>query len=90
MDSPLATRLDLIVQRYREAIVTKRLQPGQELDIVREAKRLNAPLPLVRQAFRTLANMGLVSLKPQGRVVIQYNTLQSLQSLEFDLTRRRA
>jgi len=90
MDSPMATRIDLMVQRYREAIVTKRLKPGDTLDMAAEARRLNAPIARVRQAFRILANLGLVSLEPGGQVVVQPNTLQSLQSLEFDLTRRRA
>lgn len=90
MYSPLANRLDLLVQRYREAIVKRRLQPGQELVAHEEASQLNVPTHLVQSAFRQLANLGLVELKSGGRAVVRSNNIQSLQSLEFVLTRRRA
>ncbi|MCY0900374.1 MAG: GntR family transcriptional regulator [Firmicutes bacterium] len=90
MFSPLAHRLDLLVQRYREAILTKRLKPGQEIRFEEEARSQNVPLPLMRSCFRQLANMGLVELRPGGRAVIRTNNIQSLQSLEFGMTRRRA
>ncbi|MCY0877686.1 MAG: GntR family transcriptional regulator [Firmicutes bacterium] len=90
MYSPLAHRLDLLVQRYREAILTKRLKPGQEVDFEAEARLQNIPLPLMRACFRQLANMGLVELRSKGRAVVRTNNIQSLQSLEFGLTRRRA
>lgn len=89
MYSPLANRLDLLVQRYREAILKKRLAPGQELVLEDEAKVLNVPTRLVRSAFRQLATLGLVELKTGGRAVVKTNTIQSLQALEFVLTRRR-
>lgn len=89
MYSPLANRLDLLVQRYREAILTKRVQPGQELVTADEAKVLNVPVQLVRSAFRQLASLGLVDLKPEGHVQVKTNNIQSLQALEFVLTRRR-
>jgi DNA-binding GntR family transcriptional regulator len=89
MYSPLANRLDLLVQRYREAILTKRVNPGQELSASEEARVLNVPDALVRRAFRQLASLGLVDLKPEGRAVIKANNIQSLQALEFVLTRRR-
>lgn len=89
MYSPLANRLDLLVQRYREAIVTQRVRPGQELVAQDEAKALNVPMPLVRSAFRQLAGLGLVDLKPGGVVVVKTNNIQSLQALEYVLTRRR-
>lgn len=89
MYSPLSNRLDLLVQRYREAIVTKRLKTGQELTIADEAKVLNVPPQLVRSAFRQLTNLGLVEFHPGGRVTIKSNNIQSLQALEFVMTRRR-
>ena len=90
MYSPLANRLDLLVQRYREAIVKKRILPGQELQVEDEAKVLNVPPRLVRSAFRQLASLGLVELKSKDSAVVQSNNIQSLQALEFVLTRRRA
>lgn len=90
MYSPLANRLDLLVQRYREAIVKRRLLPGSELSLQSEAKVLNVPPSLVRQAFRQLAAMGLVELLPAGQARVRANNIQSLQALEFNLTRRRA
>lgn len=89
MYSPLANRLDLLVQRYREAILTKRIHPGQELLASDEAKVLNVPMPLVRTAFRQLASLGLVDLKPGGVAQVKRNNIQSLQALDFMLTRRR-
>lgn len=89
MYSPLANRLDLLVQRYREAIVTRRLQVGQELLMTDEAAVLNVPVTLVRSAFRQLSSLGLVELKPGGLAVVKSNNIQSLQALEFVLTRRR-
>ena len=89
MYSPLANRLDLLVQRYREAILTKRIKPGQELVVQEEAKALNVPTHFVLTAFRQLANMGLLDLKPGGRAEVKPNNIQSLQALEFVLTRRR-
>ncbi len=90
MYSPLANRLDLLVQRYREAIVKRRLLPGSALSVQSEAKVLNVPPTLVRQAFRQLAAMGLVELLPEGQARVNANNIQSLQALEFNLTRRRA
>ncbi|NMP21120.1 GntR family transcriptional regulator [Sulfobacillus harzensis] len=90
MYSPLANRLDLLVQRYREAIVKKRLTPGTVLSAESEAKVLNVPASLVRNAFRHLANMGLVELSAGGQATVKANNILSLQSLEFTLTRRRA
>ncbi len=90
MYSPLANRMDLVVHRYREAIVTKRLAPGTELVSAEEAATLNVPVSLVRNAFRQLASMGLVELLPQGRVRVKTNNIQSLQALEYGHTRRRA
>ncbi|MCL5115794.1 MAG: GntR family transcriptional regulator [Firmicutes bacterium] len=89
MYSPLANRLDLLVQRYREAIVTKRLQPGAELIAAEEAKALNVPTRLVQSAFRDWGALGLVELESGGRAKIKANNIQSLQSLEYGLTRRR-
>ncbi len=90
MYSPLANRLDLLVQRYREAIVKKRLAPGQELTAEDEARALNVPVVLVKKAFRQLAGLGLVELKPGNIIVVKPNNIQSLQALEFVMTRRRA
>lgn len=89
MYSPLANRVDLLVQRYREAILTKRVQAGQELLVSAEAKALSVPEALVRRTFRQLASLGLVDLGPGGRAVVKTNNIQSLQALEFVLTRRR-
>ena len=90
MYSPLAHRLDLVVHRYREAIVTRRLQPGTQLSITAEAQALNVPPSLVRNAFRHLAAMGLVDLGVGGMVTVKANNIQSLQSLEYHHTRRRS
>lgn len=90
MYSPLANRMDLLVQRYREAVVTRRLAPGSELVLADEAAILNVPVSLVRNAFRQLASLGLVELLPQGRARVKTNNIQSLQALEYGHTRRRA
>ncbi len=89
MYSPLANRLDLLVQRYREAMLTKRILPGQELLLADEAQALNVPIAVVRAAFRQLATMGLVELQAGGRAVVNSNDIQSLAALDFVLTRRR-
>lgn len=90
MYSPLANPLDLIVQRYREAIVTKRLSPGSTLWADEEAHALGVPIHIVKAAFRTLGSVGLIDLQTGGKAVVKSNTIQSLQALEFGLTRRRA
>jgi len=90
MYSPLANRLDLLVQRYREAIVKRRLTPGAILLVEDEAKVLNVPIQLVRTTFQHLATMGLVELQMGGRAIVKSNNIQSLQSLEYGITRRRA
>lgn len=90
MDSPLAHPLDLLVQRYREAILTKRLMPGTKLLVSDEARAIGVSLRLMRSAFRSLATMGLVTLEAGGQVVIGEKTIQSIQSLGFGSTRRRA
>lgn len=89
MYSPLANRLDLLVQRYREAIVTRRLKPGAELVAEDEARTLNVPVHLVRNAFRQLSTLGVAELAAGGRLIVKANNIQSLQSLEYGLTRRR-
>ena len=89
MYSPLTNRLDLLVQRYREAMLTKRILPGQELQLADEAQALNVPKWLVRAAFRQLATMGLVELQVGDRALVQGNNIQSLAGLDFVVTRRR-
>jgi DNA-binding GntR family transcriptional regulator len=80
---------DMLASRYRDAIATKRLPTGMVLDLKEEAADMGIPLSLIKQAMRILTTMGLVSWPSPDSVKIREMTTQTLQDLEFSLTRRR-
>lgn len=78
-----------IAARYRDAILTKRLPSGMSLDIVQEAQELGIRPTLLKQAIQILITMGLVEWEGNGQVRIKTLSTQSLQDLDYSLTRRR-
>lgn len=78
-----------VASRYRDAIITKRLPAGMVIDLNREASDLGLPIKLLKQAMRILTTMGLVSWPSEESVQVRQLTTQTLQDLEYGLTRRR-
>ncbi len=78
-----------VASRYRDAIITKRLPIGATIVLDREAKELGISLKVLKQAMRILTTMGLVSWPTPDTVQVRALTTQTLQDLEYSLTRRR-
>ncbi len=78
-----------LAARYRDAILTKRLASGASIDLVQEAHELGIKLAPLKQAMQILTTMGLVESEGPGRVRVKNLSTQSIQDLDFTLTRRR-
>jgi DNA-binding GntR family transcriptional regulator len=78
-----------LAARYRDAILTRRLSPGTSIDIVQESRDLGIKPAQLKQAMQILVTMGLVESAGPGRVRVKSLNTQSLQDLDFTLTRRR-
>ena len=57
----LKTRDDLVADKIREAILRGALKPGEKIDEIRLADRLEVSRTPVRAALRTLVAEGLVT-----------------------------
>lgn len=90
MAAPLSVNEGLLVQRYREAIIRGQFKPGHVLVFAGEAARLGVSRGVIRRAMHSLASQGLVELGEGETATVRPLTINSLQDLEYTLTRRRA
>jgi GntR family transcriptional regulator, galactonate operon transcriptional repressor len=61
----------VVVDRIGEAIVSGRLRPGEVIDLAALETELGASRSVVREAFRVLADKGLVHAKPKRGTVVR-------------------
>lgn len=62
---------DRVAAGLREAILTRTIQPGEEMTLKDTAAKLGVSITPVREAFQILARDGLIELHPnRGAVVL--------------------
>ena len=77
---------DDVYDQIRQAIVHRRFEPGERLNIPAIAKRFDVSQMPVRQAISRLAQSGLVEIKPRsGTFVAKLETREVIET--FDLRR---
>ncbi len=76
-------------RRYRDAILTRRLEVGTTIAIDEEARDLGVAKSLLSRALRLLVNEGLMEWQSPNVAVVRPLTTQSLQDIGFTMTRRR-
>ncbi|MCI5075244.1 GntR family transcriptional regulator [Oricola sp.] len=69
-DEPLPTLVSEVVQQLREEILSGEFEPGMPLREVALAKRFETSRQTIREALRTLANLGLLELHERRGVRI--------------------
>ncbi len=76
-------------QRYRDAILTRRLAVGTTITLDDDARDLGISRSLLSRALRLLVNEGLIEWQSPNVAVVRSLTTQSLQDIGFTMTRRR-
>lgn len=76
-------------RRYRDAILTRRLEVGTTITLDEEARDLGVAKSLLSRALRLLVNEGLMEWQSPNVAVVRPLTTQSLQDIGFTMTRRR-
>ncbi|RJX29907.1 MAG: GntR family transcriptional regulator [Desulfarculus sp.] len=71
----------VVYERLRHVIVTGRIEPGQQLKIGELAASLNVSANPVREALRQLEAEGMVSFRPDRRIVVNKLTREDLYDI---------
>jgi DNA-binding GntR family transcriptional regulator len=79
----LKTREDLVADAIRAAILRGTFKPGEKLDQQQVSDDLGVSRSPVREALRTLAAEGLVTLIPNRGAMVTERSLQELDELQF-------
>jgi len=74
-----ASRSDLALQYLRDAIESRKLSAGDEIDFVSLAKELGVSRTPIRESIRQLRTEGLLELLPGGRVCVVQLSLQEIE-----------
>jgi DNA-binding GntR family transcriptional regulator len=74
---------ELVLTRLREAIVSGTLKPGQAIDQVKLAKALGVSRTPVRQALRVLETINLVTVTPNGNLIVAELSLKEIEEISY-------
>jgi len=77
----LKTRDDLVADKIREAILRGALKPGEKIDEIRLADRLEVSRTPVRAALRTLVAEGLVTNYPHKGTIVNELSPEGLEEI---------
>ncbi|MCL6443175.1 MAG: GntR family transcriptional regulator [Alicyclobacillus sp.] len=80
---PLVTREEHVAEQLRHAILIGHFRPGEKLDQTEICKQLNVSLSPVREAIRTLAAEGLVTVQPHRGAFVAERSPEELKELNF-------
>ncbi len=80
-DEILKTRDGYVADKLREAILRGQLKPGERLDQNEIAEFLNVSRSPVREALRTLAAEGLVTVYPHRSAVVAELSLEEFEDI---------
>ena len=75
------TREELAAEKLREAILVGHFKAGEKLDQGAISKQLNVSLSPVREAIRTLAAEGIVTMVPHKGALVTELTVEQLKEL---------
>jgi DNA-binding GntR family transcriptional regulator len=79
----LKTREDLVADAIRTAILRGTFKPGEKLDQQQISGDLGVSRSPVREALRTLAAEGLVTIIPNRGAIVTERSIQELDELQF-------
>lgn len=79
----LKTRDDLVADKIREAILHGALKPGEKIDEIGLAERLEVSRTPVRAALRTLAAEGLVTIYPHKGAIVNELSPEGLEEIYY-------
>lgn len=79
----LKTREDLVADALRMAILRGTFKPGEKLDQQQISSDLGVSRSPVREALRTLAAEGLVTIIPNRGAIVTKRSIEELDELQF-------
>ena len=79
----LKTREDLVADALRAAILRGTFKPGEKLDQQQVSDDLGVSRSPVREALRTLAAEGLVTIIPNRGAIVTERSIEELDELQF-------
>jgi DNA-binding GntR family transcriptional regulator len=79
----LKTREDLVADALRTAILRGTFKPGEKLDQQQISDDLGVSRSPVREALRTLAAEGLVTIIPNRGAIVTKRSIEELEELQF-------
>jgi DNA-binding GntR family transcriptional regulator len=77
------TREGLVADKLRQAILVGHFRPGEKLDQGVIAKQLEVSMSPLREAIRTLAAEGLISIYPHRGAVVTERSREELEELHL-------